>query len=246
MNAWSNDSRGYRFGTLWLLGIVPWVVAWMCIAPERAYATPPPSKAEASQRAHDAQTAAMERLLNALHELPGIEAQFKEEKHLQLLALPLESEGVLYFHKDGYLLRTIEKPTASSIRITPKTVTIEEGGKTQRIDLSSHQEIGHMVQSFLWILAGDVTALRAHFRLAFECEDPTQKTPEQWTLTLHPTHEKVRKLLQKIVVRGSGVTVRELRIEEQGGDVTHTQILRVNTQRSFSKEESRALFGRAL
>src|SRR5690625_694457 len=110
-----------------------------------AQAAPPPSKAEATQDAKAMQNAAMERLFAELKKIPGIEATFKEEKHLQLLALPLESEGVLYFHQDGYLLRKINEPTPSSVRVTPTALIIEEGGKTQRMELASHEEVAHKI-----------------------------------------------------------------------------------------------------
>lgn len=210
-----------------------------------AHATPPPSKAGEVREGTDAQNVALETLFDRLQKLPGIEAEFTEEKHLQLLALPLESKGVLYFHKDGYLLRKITEPTPSSVRISPTALTIDEDGKTQRIALSSHQEVAHVVQSFLWILAGDLSSLRKHFALEFQQDGPNSEALKNWTLTLQPTDERVKKLVQKITVRGEGVRVKELRIEEQGGDVTHTHIQRVNTDRHFSQEEQKSLFGRS-
>jgi len=245
VNAWLNIAGCKARKEFLYLGFALSIMLCANFAASPAQAAPPPSKAEATQDAKAMQNAAMERLFAELKKIPGIEATFKEEKHLQLLALPLESEGVLYFHQDGYLLRKINEPTPSSVRVTPTALIIEEGGKTQRMELASHEEVAHMVQSFLWILAGDLNALRTHFRLHFETADVSKKVPEDWTLTLTPTHAKVKKLLQKIVVQGDGVRVRKLRIEEQGGDVTETQILSVDTARSFSKEESKKLFGRA-
>lgn len=210
-----------------------------------AHATPPPSKAGEVREGTDAQNVALEALFDGLQKLPGIEAEFTEEKHLQLLALPLESKGVLYFHKEGYLLRKITHPTPSSVRISPTALTIDEDGKMQHIALSNHQEIAHIVQSFLWILAGDLSSLRKHFSLEFQKDASNSKALGSWTLILKPTDERVKKLVQKITVHGDGVQVKELRIEEQGGDATHTHIQRVNTDRHFSQEEQKSLFGRS-
>lgn len=228
----------------WALGALLLPVALLFSLP--AYASPPPSKAEASERV-EKMPRAMEALFEALQELPGIEARFQEEKHLSLLALPIESEGVLYFHKKGYLLRKITKPTPSSIRITPKELSIDEDGKRQRIELSSHRDVAHMVQSFLWILAGDIEALRTHFRMEFTSKDDTARNavPAEWTLTLHPTHPRVKKLLERIRVQGNDVHVRRIVVEEQGGDRTVTTIQKADTARRFSDKEAKELFGKA-
>lgn len=240
MNAWFKP-------TFWQRGLLaPIFVAVLCLA-HAAHATPPPSKAETTQQADASQQQSMERLFEALQKLPGIEARFKEEKHLRLLALPIESEGVLYFHKDGYLLRKITKPSPSSIRITPEALFIDEDDKQQRVPLSSHQDVAHMVQSFLWILAGDLESLRAHFRMEFQAHDKTQTqgVPDHWTLKLHPTHTRVKKLLKSVTVRGSGVEVKEITVEESEGDRTVTTIESVNAAREFSEAEAKQFFGKA-
>ena len=55
----------------------------------------------------------------------GLEATFREEKHAALLALPLRSEGRLYFHRPdpkgpGWLTRVVEKPEPATVRMAPE------------------------------------------------------------------------------------------------------------------------------
>src|SRR5689334_3239312 len=47
-------------------------------------------------------------LLRAFSGMPGLEARFREEKRIALLARPLTSEGRLFFTHPGLLLRRVE------------------------------------------------------------------------------------------------------------------------------------------
>lgn len=204
------------------------------------------AEAEAGRESRVEEFAQMEKLFSALQKVPSIEATFKEEKHLELLALPLISEGTIYFHRKGYLLRKVSKPTPSSVRITPNALVVEERGGSQRIELKSHKEIAHVVQSFLWILGGDLSSLKQHFSLSFEAKDTgVEGLPTQWTLTLTPNDARVSKLIASIVVKGSSLTVHEIRVQEEGGDYTVTRISDVDLSREFGDEEADSLFGRS-
>lgn len=233
------------FSTSRISALVVYVLACaigLGVFAETAHAAP--SKAGAMQASERSEQ--LNVLFGALQKVPGIEARFQEEKHLELLALPLSSEGTIYFHKEGYLLRKVDKPTPSSVRITPNALVVEEHGKSQRIELKSHKEIAHVVQSFLWILAGDLSSLQQHFGLSFEAESSGEhEPPAQWTLTLTPNNARVSKLIASIVVQGSALKVREIRVEEQGGDYTITRITDVDLTRRFSDEEAESLFGRS-
>lgn len=220
------------------------MIGWSAFATS-AYASS--SKAEAVRAEQSPENAQLDTLFGALQKLPGIEASFQEEKHLQLLALPLGSEGTIYFHKKGYLLRKVVKPTPSFVRITPNALVVEEQGKSQRIELKSHKDVAHVVQSFLWILAGDLSSLRQHFSLVFEAEsDASEALPSQWTLTLTPNNARVAQLIASIVVQGSALKVKQIRVQEKNGDYTLTHITDVDLSREFSDAEARKLFGRSL
>lgn len=227
---------------------IAWALAFMMgMGAFAAGAHASSSKAETVGEEQRAENAQLDVLFGALQKLPGIEASFQEEKHLQLLAMPLSSEGTIYFHKKGFLLRKVVKPTPSSVRITPNALVVEEQGKSQRIELKSHKEIAHVVQSFLWILAGDISSLRQHFTLVFEAKPTTsEELPSQWTLTLTPNNARVAQLIASIVVQGSAVKVEHIRVQEKNGDYTVTRITDVDLSREFSDAESRKLFGRSL
>src|SRR5699024_9777683 len=97
------------------------VVAWLCatmIACGATFGWAAPSTATdgASEHADPQQLGA---IFGRLKTLVGIEARFVEEKHLALLAEPLQNKGTLYFSSKGYLLRRIDAPLSSSVRITP-------------------------------------------------------------------------------------------------------------------------------
>lgn len=177
-------------------------------------------------------------LMAAFRAMPGLEATYEEEKHLALLAAPLRSKGTMFYAPGGYLLRRVEGAGGASMVLTPRELRVVEAGKTQRFDLRARPDIAHFVQSFLWILSGDEAALNEHFEITFEAQ--TADTP--WRLSLTPKDRNMAHIVRQIQVRGEGLFVQEVRVEEQSGDATVTRITNANAERRFSDAERRALF----
>lgn len=177
-------------------------------------------------------------LMAAFRAMPGLEATYEEEKHLALLAAPLRSKGTMYYAPGGYLLRRVEGAGGSSMVLTPRELRVVESGKTQRFDLRARPDVAHFVQSFLWILSGDEPALQEHFEVAFQAQ--TADAP--WRLSLTPKDRNMAHIVRQIQVRGIGLSVQEVRVEEQSGDMTVTRITDANPERRFSDAERAELF----
>src|SRR5664279_2835561 len=89
----------------------------------------------AQLRAQANQPASFDVLLGAFAHMPGLEARFVEDKHLALLAEPLQSSGVLFFARPGMLLRRVEAPRKSEVVITPTELRMKDADGEQSIDL---------------------------------------------------------------------------------------------------------------
>lgn len=142
-------------------------------------ATPPAAHAEddaVSAMKADAALSA-ESLLREFSRMPGLEARFVEEKTLAMLAAPLESRGTLYYAPPGYMLRRIDEPRRSEVLVTPDRLVVTEGGAVvQQFDLNARSEVSTFVESFVWILAGDIEKLRSAYELRFAAGEAATET----------------------------------------------------------------------
>lgn len=178
-------------------------------------------------------------LLQAFSGMPGLEARFREEKHIALLAKPLRSEGRLFFTHPGLLLRRVETPRPSEVIITGERVLLRDASGEQALDLRARKDLRPFVESLTWILAGNRKALEGVYSVSFQAE----RGAEPWQLTLKPKVEPLSKLIAHIRIRGNGYAVASIEVMETNGDSTLTQILDANPRRSFDAAERAKLFG---
>ena len=179
-------------------------------------------------------------LFAALAKMPGLEAEFVEEKSIALLAAPLISTGRLFFLPPGTLARLVERPIPSTVVITPKALRISGSGHAETIDLGARPDVKLFVESFVKVLAGDLTALETLYSVSFVLLPGGQGA---WRLTLTPRGGAVKSLIASLELTGRGPMVDEIIVKETGGDETVTRITKANPARAFSPEEQGRLFG---
>jgi outer membrane lipoprotein-sorting protein len=215
-------------------------------APHNTPASAATHNAPASAAPHDApkpaapaQPASFEVLLDAFSRMPGLEAGFVEEKHLALLAEPLESRGRLFFARPGLLVRRVEAPRRSEVVITQTELRMSDADGEQSIDLRSRPDVRPFVESLTWLLAGNRKALAEVYAAAFE---PAREA-KPWRITLTPKAGPIARLIQYIRIVGSGLAVSQIEVRETSGDETVTRIVDANPARHFSADELKQLFG---
>jgi outer membrane lipoprotein-sorting protein len=186
-----------------------------------------------------AQPASFAVLLDAFAHMPGLEARFIEEKHLALLAEPLESRGRLFFAKPGMLLRRVEAPRRSEVVITQTELRMTDDDGEQSIDLRSRPDVRPFVESLTWLLAGNRKALAEVYAVAFE----PARADSPWRVTLTPKGGPIARLTQSTRMLGSGLAVSQIEVHETSGDQTVTRIVEANPARRFSADEMKQLFG---
>jgi hypothetical protein len=228
--------RGPWLAWLWLAGI------GVAQTPTTTEVTTPPAE---RPRPRDATA-----LFATMAAMTGLEATFREEKHVALLALPLQSKGRLFFFRrdakvagskpEGYLARIVDAPEPSKVTITPRELRLQNRDGTEVIDLSRSDKVRSFITSLVHVFAGDETALRNTYAVDYT---PDADDTAVWTLTLVPRVEPLDKMLKHLRLVGRGETVERIEIVEPNGDRTVTEVLTANPARRFDRNEQKQLFG---
>ncbi len=66
-------------------------------------------------------------LLSRFAAVPGLEARFREEKRIAILAAPIVSEGTIHFVPPARLVRKTVTPQSSTLLINGETLLIGDG-----------------------------------------------------------------------------------------------------------------------
>jgi hypothetical protein len=186
-------------------------------------------------------TASWRDLLALLRDTSGLSAHFIEEKTMALLALPLVSEGDLYFVQQSSLgpralVRHTTSPVASSLLLEGTNLRMGTAGSYQSIDLKSQPVVRLFVDSFVEIFAGDEHAIASLYHVEFA------GTLDDWYLKLVPRPESVRKVIAQIRVRGQQAQVSQVEMLEANGDLTTTRFVDAQHNRKFSGKERAEIF----
>lgn len=182
-----------------------------------------------------AQAPTLERVLGAFSELRGLTAEFHETKRIALLAVPVESDGVIRF-MPGKLYREVTRPTRSVALVEGDRLTMSSGGERQEIDLSDNPIVGGFVGTFRHVLAGDRAALEQTYTLDFQVQG------DAWTLTLRPRSEALRRFLTSLRLVGRGQAIERTVMTERTGDVTETTFSNVDPDHEWTAAERRTQF----
>jgi hypothetical protein len=183
-----------------------------------------------------AQPWTIETLLAGFAAMPGLQADFREEKHMTLLAEPLVNEGTLHF-SGGKLARHVTKPVTSSVLIADGVLEFGDGSGRETIDLGANPVVRLFVDSFVHIFAGDRAALEQLYAMQF-----TPSEGGTWTLVLRPRMSPIDKVIDRVIVEGKDLAIAKMRIIEIGGDETLTVFTNVDTAKKYSKRELAEVF----
>jgi outer membrane lipoprotein-sorting protein len=157
---------------------------------------------------------ALEPLMAALAQNGPGTVRFKETKTSALLKAPVESSGTLTWAAPARLEKRTLAPREERFVVDRETVTIENPARKSRIELSLGQypAIRAFVESIRGTLAGDLAALRRHYRVELV------GAWSDWQLHLLPSDPQMAELVQKVTIGGAAGEVRRIEILESGGD----------------------------
>lgn len=181
--------------------------------------------------------AAVERLLRRFAAVEGLEASYREEKRMALLAEPLVSEGTLHYVRPGRLARHQRSPTRATVLIEGDVLRFGDVHGSDRVDLSANPVVRMFVDSFLGVLSGEDKALARIYDVRFSAGEAGK-----WRMRLQPRTAPMNKIVAFIELRGTDVVLEEMTIVEHGGDATRTVFLEVDPRRRYTTAELRDLF----
>ena len=138
------------------------------------------------------------------------------------------------------MVRVVDTPTPSTVRIGPSSLELEDGSGTQTVDLRSRPDIKMFVESFVHVVAGNYDKLATTYELGFTAA-PEKGKP--WLLTLTPARKPLSELVQRLEIRGQGYEVATIKILETHGDTTEITMSAVDPKRRFTDEERETIFG---
>lgn len=138
-------------------------------------------------------------------------ATFVETTYIKMLDRPLESSGELMFAAPDRLEKRTLEPRLEVLALSGDQLSMERKGRKRVARMSDYPEIAVFVESIRGTLMGDRAALERAYTLALHGDE------QQWQLELTPQGAG-RKVVERIVIGGSGAHVASVEIAQADGD----------------------------
>lgn len=222
------------------VGRVALVIA--VIASGAAAAAPPPAAAGDAPPANlmsgeAAHGAAVDPVFAHL-KLERLRCTFSEQKHIALLARPLQSTGTIYFDRDRGIARTQVTPRPEQVVVTRTSLRIRKGDHSEDIPLDKSKDLKAFALVFPTLLRGERSELERSFDIALYGSEGAW-----WALAFTPRSDSLRKLVRRVVVFGRKGEPVALQITEASGDTTDTRLTEIKKNGEVPDAEIAAAFG---
>lgn len=165
----------------------------------------------------------LDQLMQALASNHSSHASFTEIKSIAILDKPVESSGELFYTAPDRLEKRTIAPKAESMLLEKDKLIIEQRGKKHVLSLQSYPEIAAFIDSIRGTLAGDRLALERTYNLNLEGNE------QDWSLSLFPRLDKMKKVVSSIKISGSGNVLSTIAIQQADGDSSLMTITPVPT-----------------
>ena len=160
-----------------------------------------------------------------------ITADFKQIKHLSLLADKIQSKGKFYFKKEDKVRIEYTNPYSYLVVMNGTKMLVKDEQKTNKINAGNSK----MMQSVNRIM---VDCMRGTVLDNPDFKVTAYYNAKQYMLTMVPTTSDMKKLFQQIDVHmnKTSLDVEQLVMKEQGGDYTEMEFF--NTSHNTSLNEA--------
>ena len=109
----------------------------------------------------------LESVMEALARSGGVEARFRESRRLTILSKPIESSGMLYFSPPDWLARHVTEPSVAKVIVRDDRVFFQDETGIQTLELGSSELARAMVGNVIFLMRGDLGALRSQYEVDF-------------------------------------------------------------------------------
>ena len=154
----------------------------------------------------------LDKLMQSLANNRNGHAKFTEKKFIAILDKPVESSGELFYTAPDRLEKRTLKPKAESMLVDKDKLIVEQRGRQHVLSLQSYPEIAAFIDSIRGTLAGNRKALERTYKLSIEGNE------QDWSLSLLPLQDKMKKVVSSINISGSGNMLGSIQIQQADGD----------------------------
>jgi outer membrane lipoprotein-sorting protein len=179
----------------------------------------------------------LDSLLSAFAKTEALSAHFREEKTMALLAVPLVSEGDLYYEKPRKLARHTLTPGKSSLLLDGKQVSFGDDKHVETMGVDAHPALRVLVDTFVSVLSGDKKALESMAELKLEAVGE-----KGFRIHVTPRDPAVKKLVASMKFEGEGANLSRMELVDANGDLSVTTFSNVRPRARFSADEAKRLF----
>jgi Outer membrane lipoprotein carrier protein LolA-like len=171
-------------------------------------------------------------------QLQRLRCAFHDQKHIALLARPLQSSGVITFDRDRGIVRSTTAPHAEKAVLTRTALRIQRGDRVEDLPLDKSKDLQAFALIFPTLLRGERPAIERSFDLALY-----GRADAWWALELTPRSDSLRALVRRVVVFGRAGELAALQIVEASGDTTDTRLSDLHKNGDVPDAEIAAAFG---
>ncbi len=151
-------------------------------------------------------------VMQSLSAIKQAEVDYQEEKHLNMLDVPLLQTGHLSYLAPDSFTRTLDAPVTGRFAIQGDKVTLEQRGESKQQNLQRLPLVKAFVASFGATLAGDLPRLQQYYELTFSGDTAS------WALVLIPRDKQLAEYVDEIRLWGREGKIDRMEIQESNGD----------------------------
>ena len=177
----------------------------------------------APSRAADTGAWTLDQLMTTLAQRKSGRATFTETKYLAIAEQPIESSGELLFIAPDHLEKHTLRPKPERLVVDGGTVSITRNDRQRTISLESYPELGAFIESIRATLSGNRDALERVYQVA------VAGSGDDWSLVLTPLDSRMRRVISRITLGGTGGDLLTVEIRQPGGDHSQMRIRPVDT-----------------
>ena len=150
-----------------------------------------------------------------------LRGRFEQRKQLRGFRNALRSHGDFLLLRERGIAWDTTEPFASSTLLTRERLLtrLPDGSTRVVLDAAASPGMAAVNSLLMALVAGDLDVLAPQFEIV-----ETLESGDRWTLQLQPRDAALKRVFARIVLRGD-CHVRDVEIEETGGDHTWLQFL---------------------
>ncbi len=183
------------------------------------------------------ESALLSDLLGRFAAIQAMQAHFSEEKYMALLAVPLKSEGTLYYAKPRLLARHTEKPQKGSLVLRGDQLTFGDAAHQESLSLDAQPAVRVLIDTFVSVLSGDGAGLQKLADLKVE-----SLADGGFRIHVTPKDPGVLRIVKSMSFEGKGPVLSRMELLDANGDRTVTTFTGFKALDKFSDADTKRLF----